>query len=78
MFRGLGRREAAFHQHKRGVELVVVEGRPAWFPSFGASGVHAVARALGDETALELRDCAEDMKHQLTSGRRGVDFLFEG
>ena len=46
--------------------------------AFGARGVHAVARSFSDEAAFELRDCAEDMEHQLASRRRGVDLFFEG
>ena len=44
----------------------------------GASDNHAVARAFGDETALELSDCPEDMEYQLAGRRRRVDFLFQG
>jgi hypothetical protein len=31
--------------------------------------IHAGKSALGDETAFELRDCAEYMEHQLACGR---------
>jgi hypothetical protein len=53
----LGGREAVLHQQQSRAKFVVIERRPAWFSSFGASGVHAVARTLGDEAALELSYC---------------------
>ena len=58
----LGGREAVFHEHQRGIDFVVVERRTAGFPSFSASGGHAIASALGDQAALELRDRPEHME----------------
>jgi glycine/D-amino acid oxidase-like deaminating enzyme len=75
--RGLRWRHSSFHQHKRGAQLFLIECGTAGSAASGACGVHAVAGALSDEAALELCNRAEDMKHQLTSGRRSVDFLFE-
>ena len=43
--------------------------------SFG--GGNAVAGALGNQTALEMRNGAEDVENQFARGRCGVDSFFE-
>jgi len=43
--------------------FLTVPRRTAGFPSFSASGGHAIASALGDQAALKLRDGSEDMEH---------------
>ena len=78
MARGFCRRNTGFHQQHGGIQFFLIEWRPPGFHALGASDNHAVARAFGDEAALELSDCPEDMEYQLAGRRRRVDFLFQG
>ena len=60
------------------VDLLAVEfGRRPAFDASCPRGPHAFARALDDEAAFKLGQCAEDMKYQSVSGCGGVDFLGE-
>ena len=45
----------------------------AAFPRRG----EAITGALGDEPRLEVCDGAEDVKHELAGGRRGIEALLE-
>ena len=69
--------QAGGHQLERRRDLVLVE-RLATGP-FAASpgGEDAILGPLGDQTALEVRDGAEHMEHQLARGRAGVDALLQ-
>ena len=60
----------------RDTELVLGDDRRAAAVSpAGARGLQAGLGALADQLVLELRDRAEDMKHQPTRRGRGVDAL---
>ena len=72
-----GRRQAGGHQLERRRDLIPVE-RLATGPLAASPGSDdAILGAFGDQPALEVRDGAEHVEHQLARGRAGVDPLLQ-
>ena len=76
-FGSLAGRQSGFNEFLGGRNGVRVKrgATGSFTASFG--GGNAVAGALGNQTALEMRNGAEDVENQFARGRCGVDSFFE-
>ena len=72
------RRHPALHQQKRCFPLVLIQRGPSWTAAFGAGVGQAITRPFGDQSPFKLGNRAEDVKHQLAGGRRGIELFLQG